>query len=85
MKKFGLRRGNYKYIYYVGFAPELFDLEKDPKEEYNLAAEPNHRQLLEEFETLLRGIVEDVGLFELIGQSALDRELGVGTPAVTQE
>ena len=34
---FMIRKGNWKYIYYVGFEPELFDLENDPEEETNLA------------------------------------------------
>lgn len=27
-----IRKGRWKYIYYVGFEPELFDLENDPDE-----------------------------------------------------
>ena len=32
-----LRNGRYKYNYYVGYPPELFDLAADPGEERNLA------------------------------------------------
>ena len=32
-----LRNGRYKYNYYVGYKPELFDLSADPGEERNLA------------------------------------------------
>ena len=35
-----IRKGRYKYINYVGFEAELFDLESDPDEEHNLAADP---------------------------------------------
>ena len=36
---FMLRRGRYKYHYYVGFEPELFDLELDPEETTDLAGD----------------------------------------------
>ena len=52
-----LRRGRYKYIHYVDFAPELFDLESDPEETFDLAREPGYNSLIEEFETALRGVV----------------------------
>lgn len=34
---FMLRKGRWKFIEYVGFAPELFDLEADPEETRNIA------------------------------------------------
>ena len=37
---FMIRRGRYKYIHYVGHAPMLFDLESDPYERVDLAADP---------------------------------------------
>lgn len=49
-----LRRGAYKYIYYVGFPPELYNLAADPEELDNLAVRPEHAQTLAEFATLLR-------------------------------
>lgn len=35
-----LRKGRWKYHHYVGFDPELFDLETDPEETTNLACDP---------------------------------------------
>ena len=41
-----LRRGRWKYHHYVGFDPELFDLETDPEETTNLACDPRTSQVL---------------------------------------
>ena len=40
-----IRRGRWKLIYYHGYRPQLFDLEEDPQELYDLAAEPRHASL----------------------------------------
>jgi len=53
-----LRRGRFKFIYYVRFAPELFDLEADPEEANNLAVRPEYASTLRELEALMRGIVD---------------------------
>jgi choline-sulfatase len=55
---FLLRRGRHKLIYYVGMAPELFDLEADPEELDNLAAKPEHAALLRDMEAALRRIAD---------------------------
>ncbi len=39
---FMIRQGQYKYVYYHGFEPELFDLAKDPEEAHDVAADPNY-------------------------------------------
>ena len=52
-----IRNGRFKYIFYVNFPPQLFDLEADPNEKRNLAAEPAHATTLAECEALLRGVV----------------------------
>ncbi len=53
-----LRKGRFKYIYYVGFAPELFDLEADPEESTNLATSPDYAAIAQELDRELRRIVD---------------------------
>jgi choline-sulfatase len=53
-----LRKGRFKLIYYVGFEPELFDLEADPEESTNLAAKAEYAATMKELEAELRSIVD---------------------------
>jgi choline-sulfatase len=55
---FMLRQGRYKYIYYVGFAPELFDLNADPEELNDLARDDAYAGTVQAFEHHLRAIVD---------------------------
>jgi choline-sulfatase len=50
---FMIRKGAHKYIHYVGYAPELFDLDADPEEETNLAADPSHAATLTDLQAEL--------------------------------
>ena len=43
---FMLRSGRYKYVHYVMYRPQLFDLENDPEELNDLAADPAHGDVL---------------------------------------
>jgi len=53
---FMLRRGKWKYHHYVGFPPELFNLETDPQETRDLAGEADYAPVLKEMEKRLRAI-----------------------------
>lgn len=53
-----LRSGSLKYVHYVGYPPQLFDLAADPGELHDLAPDPRHAATLAAFETRLRGIVD---------------------------
>lgn len=55
---FMLRKGRWKYHYYVRFEPELFDLESDPEELIDLAGRPEYAARLREMELELRGICD---------------------------
>ncbi|RDE24651.1 DUF4976 domain-containing protein [Motiliproteus coralliicola] len=55
---FMLRKGRYKYIYYVGYEPQLFDLETDPEELNDIAGQPEMTSLLQSFEAELRSICD---------------------------
>ena len=54
---FMLRKGRYKYVYYVNQPSQLFDLKADPQEENNLTELPEHQQTLAEYDQLLREIL----------------------------
>jgi choline-sulfatase len=45
---FALRHGKWKYVHYVAYPPQLFDLEADPEELHDLAQDPRHAAVLEE-------------------------------------
>lgn len=55
---FMLRRGRWKYHHYVGYAPELFDIEADPSESRDLGADPAHAETRTQCESALRDIVD---------------------------
>ncbi len=55
---FMIRHGRYKYIHYVGYAPELFDLENDPEERRDLSGSPAHQSILGELEARLMRILD---------------------------
>lgn len=55
---FMIRKGRFKYVYYVGMAPQLFDLSADPEELTDLAGEPSCADVLSELDVALRSIVD---------------------------
>ena len=82
---FMIRQGRYKYIHYVGFDPELFDLDTDPEELHNLAEDAAHADTVNRLERELRAIVDpdDADRRAKAAQKALIEGLG-GPEAVTQ-
>lgn len=53
-----LRKGRWKYVHCVRYRPQLFDLESDPEERVDLAADPAHRATLDVLAAELRGICD---------------------------
>ncbi len=55
---FMVRVGRWKYVHYVGYAPQLFDLIADPTEENDLGESPDHAELRAECEARLRDMLD---------------------------
>jgi choline-sulfatase len=55
---FMLRRGNMKYLYYVGFRPQLYDLQRDPEEMHDVSGDPAYRDVLNRLDRELRNLVD---------------------------
>ncbi len=55
---FMIRHGRFKYVYYVGMPPQLFDLEADPFETRDLGQDPGYRGFVADCEAALRKIVD---------------------------
>jgi choline-sulfatase len=55
---FMTRNARYKYVHYVGYPPQLFDLVADPEETRDLAGEPGAREALAACEQELRAICD---------------------------
>ena len=53
---FMIRHGRYKYVHYVAYAPQLFDLEADSEELRDLAPDPAYAKVLEECRSRLYAI-----------------------------
>jgi choline-sulfatase len=47
-----VRRDRFKYVYYHGEEPQLFDLRADPDEHHNLADDPEYSEICEQMRGL---------------------------------
>lgn len=54
---FAIRNGRYKYVHYVKYPPQLFDLEADPDEAHDLVREPSYTNVLQDCEAMLRKLL----------------------------
>jgi choline-sulfatase len=54
---FAIRFGRYKYIHYVKYRAQLFDLETDPEETKDLIADPRHQDVRAVCDTTLRKLL----------------------------
>ena len=82
---FMLRKGPWKYIHYVGFDPELFNLADDPEETENLAADPSHSQTLSDLYAALCQICDPDAVNDqaFADQNALIERVGGYDVAIT--
>jgi choline-sulfatase len=55
---FMIRKGRFKYVYYAGMPPQLFDLDSDPQEARDLAREAGYAGLVADCEAALRRVVD---------------------------
>ena len=53
-----LREGRYKYVRYVSYPPQLFDLETDPEELDDLGVDPAHAAVRARMEALLLALLD---------------------------
>ena len=54
---FAIRDGRFKYVHYVKYEPQLFDLEHDPEEANDLAANSRYAAARRECEAKLRKLL----------------------------
>jgi len=87
-----LRKGRWKLNTYIGFEPELFDLQNDPEEATNLAADPAFAAIVSDLTTELRLRVdpEAANVQAFADQAALvesyggrEAALNMGAPGAT--
>jgi choline-sulfatase len=53
-----IRKGRFKYVYYAGMPPQLFDLDADPQEARDLGTDPGYPGLVAQCEAELRLVVD---------------------------
>ncbi len=75
---FMIRHGKWKYIHYVDYAPQLFDLDADPDELVDLGEDDAHAKIRAECARILRTIVnpEDVNAMAFADQAAKIKQHG---------
>jgi choline-sulfatase len=59
---FMIRHQQYKYVYYVDYPPQLFDLQADPEELNDLAPEPAHAAVLKDCHQRLTVICDPIAV-----------------------
>ncbi|PSW20585.1 DUF4976 domain-containing protein [Photobacterium sanctipauli] len=75
---FMIRKGDYKYIHYVGYKPQLFNLKADPEELNDISELPEMNEVVIELEAELRKICdpEEVDIRAKADQEKLVNENG---------
>lgn len=76
-----IRRGRWKLVYFVGYPPQLFDLQDDPHEATDLAARPDMKSVLKECEAALRAMLDPERVSALAFADQAARIAANGGPA----
>ena len=53
-----IRQGKWKLIHYVGYEPQLFDIESDPEELDDLGTDPELSDVREDLTRILRAVCD---------------------------
>lgn len=77
---FMLRDDQYKYVHYVGERPQLFDLQRDPMEEQDLADEEDFRAVLSYLADALLDVVDPEATDRLVKRDQYERIMAAGGP-----
>ncbi|SET06897.1 sulfatase-like hydrolase/transferase [Paenibacillus sp. NFR01] len=72
---FMLRDETYKYVHYVDYPPQLFDLLQDPDELTDLAADPRYKEVIRRFERQLIDEIGDPGMINAAAKQDQARRL----------
>ena len=82
---FLLAHGRYKYHHYVGYRPELFDLDADPEELRDVHDHPDYRAIRADLEARLRALLDPEAVDRLAkdDQNALVASVGGRERALT--
>jgi choline-sulfatase len=54
---FAIRHGQFKYVHYVKYQPQLFDLERDPGEAHDLSTDRRYEEILKQCDAKLRALL----------------------------
>jgi choline-sulfatase len=80
---FMLRTKRWKYVRYVTYPPQLFDLATDPEELSNLVGDPRHAAMLAAMEARLRAVIDPEALDRAVkGRQAAMLKANGGREAV---
>lgn len=67
-----IRQGRYKYVHYVDAPPQLFDLQCDPQEVVDLAANSELATIREQMESTLRDLLDPLAVDAMAKQDQGD-------------
>ncbi len=70
-----IRSGRWKLVYYHGYRPQLFDLERDPRELVDLAEDSGHREIRDRLEARLLADWDPDAIATRMRERRLDKDV----------